>query len=530
MAEEEDPFGAFGGSDSDDSDNDEAAEVSEQTKKAQALLQAANASNNQPRDDGNPSIAKPESHSALGTGTSLKEDSVDLSSLEACTVESFADPLYLSPDVRLVSSLPFGGGRGYVALKTLKPGTLVMVEEAIMTWPDEQLGKALTLSSVHRLLHHPNASKVVQCLEDFHPTKEVVDADVESDSPDQVDSMLESLEKKHKGDAELDQLVQDAQTLRITNCDSSALSSKDILRLFLALRYNGLESGLYCHVAMINHKCQPNCVKFLPNSKESDLPENCSEVRTTCLVKAGECLTISYMPKIASHSSRRRHLWDQHRFDIGVKLESNLQKMELVNGGLPSSSREFVDDDSVTSRVERSIAELDALYHSTKSALPSLEAVEHAKALEVSCLELYLEARRQLQNDNHLLFIPAYVLHLDACDLVLSEDARKTILSHTQRCKLLGRTVSTALHLLELQQAYWGKDHFDVARTNQDLSQSIQELLSKSPDHLLQLAEKQSDLKTFRDWSAFEYKCQKDYERIKDLYPRDASKYIAKKT
>jgi SET domain len=525
MAEEEDLFGAFG----DDSDSDGAPDESDGTKKAQALIQSANAAAG--------SKARESQNEALVRTTPTTEventvaETVDLTNLETCKLESCEDPLYLSPDVKLVSALPFGGGRGYIATKDLKPGTLVMVEKSIMTWPDEQLGTSLTLSSVHRLLHHPDGAKVVHCLEDFHPTKEVVDSTEESESPDQIEIMLESLRQKHKDDKQLNQLVEDAQKLEITNRNGSALNATDILRIFLALQYNGLESGLYCHVAMINHQCQPNCVKFLPNGRESDLPKNCSEVRTTRSVKAGECVTISYMPKMVSHASRRRHLWDQHRFDIGTRLDAALQRMELIKGGLPPSSKEFVDEDSITSRVERSLAELDVLYHSTNASLssadPTPEAVEQAKALEVSSLELYMEAKRQLQNEQHLLLIPCLVLHLDACDLVLREDTRQTTLNNTQRSKLLGRTVATALRLVELQVEYFGKDHYDVARTNLDLSQSIQELLAKFPDQMSKVETHRVDLNNFRAWSSLEYKCQKEYERIKELYPRDASNYLA---
>ena len=95
-----------------------------------------------------------------------------------------------------------------------------------------------------------------------------------------------------------------------------------------------------------------------------------SGVRTTRWVAAGESLTISYMSKLVCHASRHRHLWEQHRFYIGSDLEANLRRMEVINGGLPSSSKAFVDKDFVTSRIEQSIAELDLMYQSAKDALP----------------------------------------------------------------------------------------------------------------------------------------------------------------
>ena len=525
------PFDAFGESDSDSDENDEDDEDDVRTKKAQALLLVANrkggSSTHKRHDESGETIAT----SGLGGESTL--DPVDLTHLEPCQV-SWDPPLYVSPDIMLVSSLPVGGGRGYVALKDLKPGALVLVEEAIMSWPDEQLGQPLTLESVQRLFHQPNATKIVHCLEDFHPSKAAVDSTVESDSPEQVETMLESLQEKHKADPILAQLTKDAQSMSIKHRDGSVLSANDMLRLFLALRYNGLESGLYTHVAMLNHDCKPNCVKFLPNSGQSDLPSTYSEVRTTCGVKAGESLTISYMPKLVSHASRRRHLWEQHRFDIGVNMKADLRRMEIINGGLPSSSKEYADEESLSSRIERSIAEMELMYATIKDSLDqppsnSAENWEHAKALEVTSLELLEESERQLHNNNHLLLIPCLVLHLDACELVIDQDAKRQSLSHTQRCKLLSRTVSTALRLVELQKLFWGDCHFDVARTYLDLSQAIEELLGESQLQLLTALElNRGDLKTFRDWSAFEHKCRKEHERIKDCYPRDALEYIRK--
>ena len=524
-----DPFDAFGGSDSDSDESDDDDDV--QTKKAQALLLAANRKGSNGTHKG--SDAKSETITTPGPEGESPRAPVDLTHLEPCHV-AWDPALYVSPDIMLVSSLPVGGGRGYVALKDLTPGTLVLVEEAIMAWPGEQLGQPLTLESVQRLFHHPNATKIVQCLEDFHPSKTVVDSTVESDSPEQVETMLESLQEKHKSDPLLAQLEKDAQSVSIKNRDGSVLSANDILRLFLALRYNGLESGIYTHVAMLNHNCQPNCVKFLPGSEQSDLPSTYSEVRTTCGVKAGESLTISYMPKLVSHASRRRHLWEQHRFDIGVNMKANLRRMEIINSGLPSSSKEYVDEDSLSSRIERSIAEMELLYATIKDSLEQapfniVESWEQAKALEVTSLELLAESERQLHNDNQLLLIPCLVMHLHACELVIDQDAKNQSLSHTQRCKLLCRTVSTALRLVELQKLFWGDCHFDVARTYLDLSQAIEELLGQSQLQLLiALEPNRSDLKSFRDWSAFEYRCRKEHERIKDCYPRDALEYIRK--
>ena len=242
------------------------------------------------------------------------------------------------------------------------------------------------------------------------------------------------------------------------------------------------------------------------------------------------------------------------------------RSMELVHGQAPVSSKDLFDTESITFRIETTLAEMTELYQTTKQALTSSSSlsssksyqnddttsimVEQAKALELSALELYQEARQQVQNDNHVLLIPCLVLHLDVGHLILEandnhqtqdqhHDHAVTILNHSQRCKLVGRMVLTGLHLLELQRALYGDDHYDVARTYLDLSQFLQDLLSNSPDTLLQWTKTPlspspptttmtilHNLKSFRDWSTLEYQYRRQHERIKDLYPRDATTYI----
>jgi hypothetical protein len=84
----------------------------------------------------------------------------------------------------------------------------------------------------------------------------------------------------------------------------------DILRLLLALRYNGLETGIYTPVAMLNHLTNP----IVQVSSEAD---KYSEVRTTRAVRQEESLTIS-ATILSRHQAQ--HLWEQHRFDIGADL------------------------------------------------------------------------------------------------------------------------------------------------------------------------------------------------------------------
>ena len=196
--------------------------------------------------------------------------------------------------------------------------------------------------------------------------------------------------------------------------------------------------------------------------------------------------------------------------------------METIGRQIPPSARHRGDDNRTTHRIERAVAELETMRRDLQEEnLPSsLDWFERAKALEQTSLELRTEARHQLQNENHILLLPCCRLHLEACDLVQCA----TALRMTDRVALLGRTVATAQRLLALQRQFHGPDHFDVARTNLDLAQAIEELLVRSPPQLLSL--QLEGLKSVSAWSALASQVRKDYIRIKALYPLDAEIYI----
>jgi hypothetical protein len=497
----DDPFDMFG--DSDTEDDHEVSQISG------SLVDRANKQAKNQQTEAKDSI--------LPSADGKEQQSFDLSGMTPL-LSPWENPLYLGP-MQLVSSLPYGGGRGYVASHDLEAGTLVLVEQPVITLPSDEWGEQLGLVSVLRLFEAANASHIIHDLEHFHPTKLTVDGAVES-SREQVADMLDLLRFQiDEGDQELKSLTEFAAISNITNRDGSPVTDEDVLRILLALRYNGLETGIYLHVAMLNHVDSPNCVKFLP---KDDKPY--SEVRTTRAVRAGESLTISYLPRILSHATRRKHLWEQHRFDIGADIPSDLRKMEQIGNQLPVSAIDRWDEGSATNRIEMATAEFEELYQDAAEQVGDgpipPENSEQVKALEQASLELFTEAVRQLENESHLLLIPTLRLHFDSCDFV----QRDPSLTATQRVQLLCRMVVTARKLLTLQEMFHGSDHFDLATTNLDLAQAVEELLATSSKHLVALAV--AGLGTPVAWSALEHRCRKEYERVSRLYPHDAEKII----
>jgi hypothetical protein len=157
----------------------------------------------------------------------------------------------------------------------------------------------------------------------------------------QIEVMMSSLEKDASYLEQQQSLVLLAKECGIINPDGSSLTTMDINRLLLTLRYNGFESGLYLHFNMFNHDEDPNCIKYRPEEEsEQKVPYNFSEARATQFVKKGEALTLHY-------------LWDQHCFDIGdedvflkyVHSPRNIYESELVGGKFPASTREETTND-----------------------------------------------------------------------------------------------------------------------------------------------------------------------------------------
>jgi hypothetical protein len=330
--------------------------------------------------------------------------------------------------------------------------------------------------------------------------------------------MIETLEKNFRD--ELPAFVDLAKLKGLGNRNGTVINGRDLVRVLLALRYNGFESGVYLYLAMLNHDSYPNCVKFAAT-------KDYSEVRTTRKIRAGEALTISYLPAIMSHASRRHHLWEQHLFDITGDVPDEYKALELVGGEIPTSSLELKDETTVTARIENVLTELSEHFQDAAETL-SLDNLqdnpvwEEAKALEVSSLEVFRQAEEQLQNDRHVLLIPSLRLHLDACDLI--QDGK--VLNPNQHVLLLLRIASSSSRLVELQTLLHGKDHFDLAQTYNELSHAVLELLSRAPKQLISLG--LEGMKSAAGCSSTEHRCKKEFERIRELYPHNAEQFIPK--
>lgn len=463
-------------------------------------------------------------------------------------------PRYLGP-VHLDRSLAAGGGRGYVASQDLPPGTCVLIEEPLVDgWSDEQMGKQLGLESIRYLLEHKNGQLNVDCLHELHPRREKVNQvlktfqagdDIDPLDRIQIVDMMNMLEKDAAYCDQQRSLVTFAKKQNICNPDGSPLSGTDINRLLLTLRYNGFESGLYLHFSMFNHNEDPNCVKFRPGEASGQtVPFNYSEARTIRFVKKGEALTLHYLenPREVSHTTRRKIIWDQHRFDIGTEEDflkyvdspRNIYESELIGGKFPVSTiDESTNDDDeapVTVNIEKSLDDLEDMFleiqqafKSTLSGDDKTSYFDQAAALELTLGELITASVAALANDHHILVARCRRMHLDIVELLLSNCL--DILTNKQSVEVMARFLQSVQPLLETQRNIYGTDHPDVARTCHDFAMGIQSMLSHSPKRLLSL--KLPGMKTLDECSKMEHMLRSDKMRIERLYPRDVDDIIA---
>jgi len=463
-------------------------------------------------------------------------------------------PLYLGP-MSITRSKNVGGKRGWTATEDLKPGTLLLIEEPIYRWPEEQIGSELGLISILGIFQQDSSvcQKIVSSMEKLHPTKEMVDIlcrdgacgqEVERvmgcDEKEQIVDMMEMMLGKLSNDLLLASVLKLSNDNKITagggSVNQQNLDEIDVLRMLLVLRYNGFSSGLYLYFSIFNHDDNSNCIKYMPEKCERDEKKN-SELRCTKYVKKGEALTIHYLdPREVSHSTRRWHLWDQHRFDIGDNINVLLKKMELVGGFFPQSSvnRLTLPEDTKTKQIEATLTELEHMHRTARTlaspvkrkedTISTVELLERLQVLEMEAFGLIDKSIMKLENDFHILLIRCYRLHLDYVELLLQIGVSQ--LKKKLQIDAMCRFLLSSKKLLDLQVFYVGKYHPDVARSFKDMAMGTRSLLTCSPQRLFAL--KLDKMENFHQCSIKENEYQKEYMRISNFYPNDVEDRLSK--
>lgn len=556
----DDPFACFGDSDGESECDEPQAQNDADFEKREILLEQANKRITLNNNNTNNNSTLESSH-VSATGLVSNQSPLDetsenhkLPELPSSVEVPFSPALYMGP-MRVVKSDDIGGNRGYIATEDLQPGTLLLVENPIFEWSDEQIGSELGLVSIQAIFRHEKCNNIINDIRGLYPTKDQVDDIIRcaksgknasasllsQDDKIQIKDMFEVLEMIHSGEPM-------ERTLDIAKMNGfQEVDEIDVYRMLLAMRYNGFGSGIYLHFAMFNHDNDANCIKFVPEKTQAS-SDHWSEVRTTKFVKRGDPLTLDYLnPREQSHATRRWHLWDQHRFDIGelscndnATEKSNLKEMDLVNKQSPKSCRNTLDRSANTYHVECALKELEEQQREIKIAWSLmkylkeegedvLKLFEHSKAMGEATLEAIGATEKKLNNDCHLLLIRCRRLYLDVAETTLEMGGR---LSHHFSSSSFGpiggyrimtNFVITCHKLLPLQIKYLGSEHPDIATTNSDLANMINSMISHCPRELYNSHECYS---SFGKCQLMEAKYLKEFRRLQAMYPKDAGEKV----
>jgi hypothetical protein len=390
------------------------------------------------------------------------------------TLWAHLPPDYMGPMDFRDNETEFGGGRGYYAACDIPAGTLLLRERAYIQWPNVNDRDTLLVSTVDQILQCSDADEIGSNMALLYPIL------IEDLPP----SMIEAARDEYTAPLT-------AVLARHGHTDKSTFERW--LQVVVGMQCNAFKSGVFLHTALFNHDCNPNCVKFTPLSAT-----DVSEVRAARAIQRGEQLMISYLhPREQSQERRRQQLTKQFGFTCQCTLCKSGDAKEQ-NGGTPlplvSSNTASLED------VETTIGTLEDTFAEHKAANASM--VLHA-ALEA------LSDALDVVPHNHILLIRIHKLVADTCDSLLHRKSPVAI----QDVALL--FLRSCVELLDLQRTYLDKDHIDLARTFNDISQGIRLLLSYNPDALLaEFPEWQS----FRQASLVESKYTNEYKRIKKLY------------
>ena len=419
--------------------------------------------------------------------------------------------------VEVQNDLPgVGGGRGVFARSRLEPGTLVLAEIPVAVWPD-----ASSLDEPEVLL---SALELVCASEDayaasktLHPTTLEIADDAERErissvwSDDILSELISTLSAHHNVRIERD----------------------DILRLALALQHNGFSSGLYHKLTLVNHSCQPNCIKFIPSSSTGWA----SEIWTTRVVEPGEELSICYCePQEMTSTSMRAFLQAHHRFPCSC---AKCRKRSVV--AEPSVELQQMQDEVELMEKELHCTQgADAPLDVLKTMRAMIRAAEDMIAVIESMADAAVDSmdKAGVRVRLHKVCSNAAAALLEAVgalnhDFDLSRQRGPSGGAKDKKVKLAIPQTAAAqflrhsLALRDAQQELLGDSHPDLARTLLDIDQGFSCLFTGD---LFDAAARQATLDglsaaypwasnralTKQEWS----RCKLQGQRIKKLYSR----------
>lgn len=147
-------------------------------------------------------------------------------------------------EIRTIKNI--GGERGLFAKFDIPAGALIISEIPIIVWPECDLTEVENLIQVLELVC--SNQQAIDATKNLHPRK-IEDAD---------EFEILNVNKTISFQV-LSQIATD-----------SRLSPTEVRRIFLTLQHNGFSSGLYEFLSIANHSCNPNCIKFVPQTTTAE--------------------------------------------------------------------------------------------------------------------------------------------------------------------------------------------------------------------------------------------------------------------
>jgi hypothetical protein len=349
--------------------------------------------------------------------------------------------------VAIVQSMSgVGGGRGVFAQTSLTAGILVVLEWPILTWDDLDVSSASDMITlISRILNNREAHLVTQSL---HPQN------LSDVTAEELAAALEGF----SDEPGLHQLLKDTQ-------------KEEIIRIYLALKHNGFGSGLYKDLCMVNHSCDPNCIKFEPRAGS----RGASEIWTTRDIAAGEEITISYCSPIESLTiPMRSYLLDQHSFNCRC-----IRCLEFEVFKSPSTLSEMIEE--WDSWIGDSEFELQSLkYEVSDIGILDKMADEcnriHSQ-LKVHQTDIFPSDLLRLQAHNRILFGSIALKKLSLFERMASTEKTKSKqgqgVEPAQLVKVGKELLQCNSEILRLQRKYLGKDHPDIITTITDMMNAL---------------------------------------------------------
>ena len=211
-------------------------------------------------------------------------------------------PPYFAGPIELARVEEFGGSRGFVALRDVNPGELLLAETPLLAWSDDEPRTALSI--LQPLLRRPDLKIALCALKHLHPqTTDDVGGHLAHLSEVYAITVSELIPLWHVA-------VEQGRAPRRSEHDIQW----ELLRLCIAVQWNAYNMGLFLHASIFNHGCtsRVNCDK-----RDAPSPDGTvlSEVRATRKILRGEQCFISYVhPLELSRTAVAERL---RQFDFG---------------------------------------------------------------------------------------------------------------------------------------------------------------------------------------------------------------------